>query len=693
MKRSELAVDGHSSAHALSSEHAEDWLGRVIDQRYEILELIGRGGMGVVYRVRHTRMGKVAALKRIHPALAHNAAIRRRFHNEAEAVSRLNHPNIVHVFDYGEADNTPFLVMEYVPGEDLRGILKRDGRMDIFRCLPAAMQVCDALAEAHAHGVIHRDLKPANIRLSRARDGVDLVKVLDFGLAKIIADDPQAARMTEKGRLVGTPYYMSPEQIRSTDLDPRCDIYSLGAVLYRMLTGQPAFSADTAMGVLTKHVSEALVPPSEVLDLLPPSVDDLIGRAMAKDRSERFDDALSMKRAIRRLGASLETREVITLGFSDQATHRRRASDRHRTTMIPNLPDSQRSPALVAVPNQRNIASTASLPVLAEQADISTNPSPAEPGAPIVEPTQATELLGPDDLLFERRWRRRRVLKATSITMLVAAAAVAAAFYAFNPFVDRALPLTAELEPNNRVDQATPIQIGVPISGGIGRRLTTEQSDRDWYAFDVPGTTPQMLSAQLSAVFNIDLVLEVYDVLGGRLLRIDSAGVGGQERLFAWPLAPGKYYALVREYWKAGRTPTENVSDRYRLTLKLSGPQLGWEREPNDKPSQAQQLVGDAVSAVLGSGTDIDCFRLAPTKPVVVHVSAVPGVDLVVETYDSAGRRVATTDSGVLGRPERLTLPAGQFVIAVRGKRSGKPAPGAELPGLGVPYRLAVRGR
>src|SRR5262249_31568791 len=238
-------------------------VGRLIDGRYRVLERVGTGGMGVVYKVEHQRMGKLAAMKVLHGDLAKDREVMKRFRREAEAGPQLTHPNAVQTFDFGTtADGALYLVMELVRGEDLGSILKRDGPLPFRRAAPIFLQICGALGEAHELGIIHRDLKPENILVSRTKDGLDHIKVLDFGLAKL-SEREEWSEVTGKGEFIGTPYYMPPEQIRGEALDKPSDLYSLGALMYRVLAGQPVFTAKTPVGVLTKHISDDPIPLAE----------------------------------------------------------------------------------------------------------------------------------------------------------------------------------------------------------------------------------------------------------------------------------------------------------------------------------------------------------------------------------------------------------------------------------------------
>jgi len=273
-------------------ERVDPLLGRVLDGRYRGLSKIGQGGMGAVYKVEHLAMGKMAAMKVLHASLTQDREVAQRFRREAEAVSRLSSPNTVQVFDFGESGGSMYLVMELCKGEDLGAILRRDGPLAFGRLALMMMQVCDALSEAHELGIIHRDLKPENLLVSRARDGRDLVKVLDFGLAKL-RDSEEHNAVTARGSLVGTPFYMSPEQIRAEELDARSDVYAMGALMYRLLTGVHPFSAATPVAVLTAHLTEELMPPSRRRPELriAPRVETIVMRAMAKRKEERYGSA------------------------------------------------------------------------------------------------------------------------------------------------------------------------------------------------------------------------------------------------------------------------------------------------------------------------------------------------------------------------------------------------------------------
>ena len=272
--------------------------GEIIADRYRIVSEIGRGAMGVVYRAEHVQISKVMAIKLLHRDLEENPENAARFQREAEAASRLNHPNTVHVFDFGRTKSgSLYLAMEYVDGDDLGKLIDREGAMPFGRVAYVCAQVAGSVADAHAAGVIHRDLKPENIVIAKGRDG-DTPKVLDFGLAKLF-EGPIGTQITSSGTIVGTPYYMSPEQIQGHELDPRSDIYAMGAIMYECVAGQPPFDAPNSVGVLSKHLSEDPTPPSLRSPLsVPAEADEIILRCLEKEPDRRFQTAEELRLAL-----------------------------------------------------------------------------------------------------------------------------------------------------------------------------------------------------------------------------------------------------------------------------------------------------------------------------------------------------------------------------------------------------------
>jgi serine/threonine-protein kinase len=272
--------------------------GDIIADRYRVVAPIGRGAMGTVYRAEHTQISKVMAIKLLHRELQENSENEARFHREAESASRLNHPNTVHVFDFGRTKSgSLYLVMEYVDGDDLAKVLEKDGAMPFGRVAYLCAQVASSVSDAHASGIVHRDLKPENIVISKVRDG-EIAKVLDFGLAKLFEGNVET-QVTSSGTIVGTPFYMSPEQIQGQELDGRSDIYAMGAIMYECVVGHPPFEAPNPVGVLSKHLSEEPSRPSARSPLsVPAEADEIILRCLEKDPDRRYQTAEELEEAL-----------------------------------------------------------------------------------------------------------------------------------------------------------------------------------------------------------------------------------------------------------------------------------------------------------------------------------------------------------------------------------------------------------
>jgi serine/threonine-protein kinase len=296
---------------------ADPYLGTVIAERYRLDRKLGEGGMGVVYLAHHIVLEKPVAIKILGEDLARRPDLVQRFLHEAKAASRIHQENIVDITDFGQTPSgTVFFAMELLEGRDLATFIRREvGAVPWPRARPILVQICRALAAAHAKGIIHRDMKPENVFLIEREGTPDFVKVLDFGIAKMTGMEERAgSRLTRTGMIFGTPEYMSPEQAQGTHPDHRVDIYAVGVIMYEMLTGAVPFRADTFMGVLTKHMFEAPRPPSEARpDLgITPELDALVLRALEKDRERRFQSMAELGQAIAAAGGGAP----LTFGLS-----------------------------------------------------------------------------------------------------------------------------------------------------------------------------------------------------------------------------------------------------------------------------------------------------------------------------------------------------------------------------------------
>jgi eukaryotic-like serine/threonine-protein kinase len=256
---------------------------RVFADRYELGERIGRGGMADVFLAVDQRLGREVAVKVLAPAFSSDPANVERFRREARSAARLNHPNIVAVYDWGEAEGTYYIVMEYVPGQTLRHLMQTYDRLNPVEAVPIAAEIADALAFAHAHGVVHRDVKPGNVLVTPEGQ----VKVADFGIARA----ESGGDLTKTGSVLGTATYFSPEQAQGHALDGRSDVYALGVVLYEMLTGVAPFTGASPAAVAYKHVRDEPIPPSRLVAGLPGALDVIVLTAMAKDVSHRYQSA------------------------------------------------------------------------------------------------------------------------------------------------------------------------------------------------------------------------------------------------------------------------------------------------------------------------------------------------------------------------------------------------------------------
>jgi serine/threonine-protein kinase len=266
---------------------ADPFVGRVLAERYHMLKRLGEGGMGTVYLAEHVKMNRQCAVKVMNGALLSDSDSAQRFAREASNAARIIHPNVAAVFDYGETDGVVYLVMEYVEGVSLTRLLERETTLQPARAVDIAHQVAEALVAAHELGIVHRDLKPDNIIVAPGKNGRDIAKVVDFGIAKAVEEGPTES-LTRTGLVIGTPEYMSPEQLLGDPVDARSDIYSLGCIFYQMLTGRRSFDEPTREQMIKRRLTERAPHARDLVPELPKTLDLIVARMLARAPQDRY---------------------------------------------------------------------------------------------------------------------------------------------------------------------------------------------------------------------------------------------------------------------------------------------------------------------------------------------------------------------------------------------------------------------
>ena len=514
------------------SEATEDALiGRVIDTRYRVLKQLAAGGMGAVYLAEHVGIGKRVAVKVLRADLRGHPDLVRRFRREAMAVSKLTDAHTISVFDFGVWKGLIYLVMEYLQGADLAAVLGADLRLPVERVIHIAHQICSSLAEAHSLGIIHRDLKPENIFLTKTTSGDEIAKVLDFGLAKMVAtnDSNEGNFVTADGALLGTPYFMAPEQIHGEPIDARTDLYAVGGLIFRMVTGRFPYNGRTAMEVLSAHLADPLPYFAEVAPdaVVPPGLEDLVRRLMARDPDDRPKDALVVDDALR------------------------------------DLSTAQRSGPMDAIKSQ------SPQPIAPAFADtFAAEEGPTELGALFIDRSDSFQPATRGDLeTYERRLRRRRTLRWLLVLLIIAGVGGYVGWQVFEGTRPPPAPVV-EIEPNDDPAQATPIIEDTPIRGVIGKRRHRTRSDRDIFRVNVP-TDRRQMTVTITGVPGMDLVLEVFDDQAQQLAKQNTQPEGVGETLVS-PLDISVAYVVVREVWVQGQKPSENSTDAYALTVTFA---------------------------------------------------------------------------------------------------------------------------
>ncbi|MFW3171534.1 Stk1 family PASTA domain-containing Ser/Thr kinase [Geodermatophilus sp. CPCC 206100] len=291
---------------------------QLLGERYEIGGVLGRGGMAEVHRGRDLRLGREVAVKVLRHDLARDPSFQVRFRREAQAAASLNHPAIVAVYDTGEdrttSGATPYIVMEYVEGQTLRDVLRGEGVLPPERAMSLTADICGALDFSHRNGIVHRDVKPGNVMITPEGS----VKVMDFGIARAVSDS--AATMTSTAAVIGTAQYLSPEQARGEGVDARSDVYSVGCLLYELVTGAPPFTGDSPVAVAYQHVREDPRLPSSINPAIPPELDAILLKAMSKNPANRYQSAAEMRNDLLRALAGQRVEATPVMGDAEKTT-------------------------------------------------------------------------------------------------------------------------------------------------------------------------------------------------------------------------------------------------------------------------------------------------------------------------------------------------------------------------------------
>jgi eukaryotic-like serine/threonine-protein kinase len=690
-------------------------LGHVIGDRYELLALLGEGGMGAVYKAQHVRMGKALAVKVLRGDFAADPGAVARFRAEAQIVSRLSHPHTIAVFDFGEIEEVGgfYLAMEYVPGKDLAQVLRAEGRFSEARVASIGQQVLGSLSEAHGAGVVHRDMKPGNVMVMQTRPGEDFAKVLDFGIAKL-REEGASTSTTSAGAIVGTPSYLAPEQARGDGVDARADLYAVGCVLYELVAGRPPFVAPNPMAVVSAHLHDPPPPLAEVAPGTSRRFAEIVHRALAKKPGGRFASADEMRDALLALGEPTRSRPVAR-------------------------------PAHAGVTGDLGIARREDFAELERHVRALRRTRLAAPVSAVLLLAAAAGTIW--------RWPEVYALLAAKVPAL--AAAVPPALRPGEPYDG------AEREPNDVAARANPLPLppgedGRPaagtavMSGHVGARLDDATGDADVFRIEVPAGGQRVLVADWrgdrdgEGIRGLDVTVSLNRERGEGDARtsaplvaaVDRGGAGAAERLVAAVL-PGTYYLAVREKHDPAGGPVENPIDAYRLEVRLDGARPGEALEPDDAPEAMgareerypewralaeRNPLGEGI-AVAGetSPDDPDLFAVGAGEPSAAPAAVVaipaPGLALTARRWvpdatdlapPAPAERVRFEPAGEAGPGEVLVVPLpevpradapalvqlraaegeGRYTVLALGERS---AGGAAV--LGLVRSLAEAGR
>ena len=424
---------------SLRPKGSDSLIGRVMAERYHILKRIGEGGMGRVYLGEHVKMNRQCAIKVMSPALVNDHESAARFAREASNAARIIHPNVAAVFDYGESEGLVYLVMEYVQGEPLARILAREAPLGVDRALDLTRQIADGLGAAHELGIVHRDLKPDNILVCRNKAGKDVAKVVDFGIAKAIQENASDA-LTRTGLVIGTPEFMSPEQLLGDPIDARSDLYAMGCIMHLMLTASPPFAAATREQMIKRRLSEE-APHVQHLDPgLPDSLDMVVHRLLARSPAERYASAAEVREAL--AGTHVRRQDIEGISRPPKATPRSAPTQAFENAALAPTEQTEQAHR----PRRRHIAMAAGVVAVLiasfavktsdggeGTADATIGTVPVPPGAaptvvvPTPEPVDSTAILAAADSSRRARRLAERIRRDSIAAVAKAATAVSVA--------------------------------------------------------------------------------------------------------------------------------------------------------------------------------------------------------------------------------------------------------------------------
>lgn len=610
----------------------DPYAGRVLEGRFRLVERMGMGGMGTVYRARHERMNKTLAVKLLNPQVSADPVVRARFQREARAASLLESPHTVAVFDFGEtADGLLFLAMEYLRGRTMMQLIRDKGKLSATRSLRLVDQVLKSLEEAHAHGIVHRDIKPDNIFLVDGREG-DFAKVLDFGIAKgeRLADanaGGDAGPQTRGDLVVGTPEYMAPEQARGVKVDARADLWACGVVLYECMTGRLPFTGDTPVEVLVSLLERQV--PSPEPGMIHPAAWQVVEKALQKKPENRFANAAEMRAAI---GSALLSMTEVAITPSAAFN-------------IPPTPHG-----------------------VMEDFDQE------------MEDALDREAWGE----FGRSQRRGKVFAFLGATTVL----VGAAYLGVTNFWPAGMP-THEVEPNDVAAQATPVRPGMTMEGVLAEPASGV-GDKDLFVLELPDG-PQVLSATVTpsgpSTVNLGLTAWVDN-------RIVFRGFGkklAHPRIPNLTVQGRVLHLMVREENLVTTTPPTPAAVPYRVLVQpLRAPTPQEEREPNGDTLEAQPLAhAQEVTGFIVPADDEDVYRLSQNgEEDELEVDVVPsaGLQISVEISSADGKRVFTRRGSGAGDRVTAKVATRRCGAPCHLKVTGEPHAGSD-PAYRVVYR------